>query len=483
MSEPQISVLRRRLTFPTMAAFGVGEVAYQVHSQGMNLLLLFFYQQVVGLSGTLTGVALMISMAVDAVTDPIIGGWSDRIKSRFGRRHPLILASSVPLAVSFVLLFSPPAEMSELGKFLWLSIFAVLVRFSVTLYYIPHMALGAEMAPDYNQRSTLFAYNGLIGAVTAACTHFLIYIFVFPTTEEFDPGTLNPAGYPTFAWVGAIVIIGALVFCVWGTRREIPHLRKVEDKTRLTLAEILGDMLSIFNNRNFFILFIASFLMAIHGAVQQVFEPYIVLHFWEFKTEEYGWLGLFMLSAFPIGFFLTPIMTRRLDKKYTLIVVTVIGVIAPNTLIGLRLLEVSWFPSNESDWVLFLFFATNYVAMIVAPIGGATIYSMFADIADEHDLKTSKRREGSVYAARAFASKALTGVGTFVGGVLLDVINFPQSAEAGTVSSTVIWQLGFVSGPAISAVALLGVGLFFYYDLGRDRHAEIIKSLARRDHP
>ena len=470
----------RKLPVSRMFSYGVGEVGYLVQEQGFNLLLLFYYQQIVGLPGTLTGIALMISMVVDAITDPIIGGWSDRLKNRFGRRHPFILASAIPLGVSFVLLFSPPGGLEDIGSFIWLTVFAVLVRFCMTLYYIPHMALGAEMADDYSQRSTLFAFSGLIGAITAATTHFSIYIFIFPTTEEFNPGTLDPAGYPRFAWIGAIIMIAALFYCVWGTRREIPYLKQTQSVSRLSPVTVLSDMVAIFKNRNFFILFLASFLMAIGAAVAQVFEPFMVLHFWEFKTEEYGWLGVFMLSAFPIAFVLTPIFTRIFDKKLTLIIVSAITIILPNAMIVFRLLDFPWFPGNDSEWILIMFFAVSYVTMMVGPIAGATIYSMFADIADEHELKESERREGSVYAARAFARKALTGVGTLIGGILLDVIKFPEQAQAGTVPDDIIWQLGFVSGPAVAVIALAGIGLFFYYDLNHKRHAEIRRELLTR---
>jgi GPH family glycoside/pentoside/hexuronide:cation symporter len=464
-----------------MIPYGVGEIGYIIQQQGLNLLLLFYYQQIIGLPGTLTGIALMISMIFDAITDPMIGGWSDRLKSRFGRRHPFILASAIPLGITFVLLFSPPDGMSEFGSFIWLTVFAVLVRFCLTLYYIPHMALGAEMAKDYNQRSTLFAFSGLIGAMTAALTHFAIYIFIFPTTEEFSPGTLDPAGYPRFAWIGAIIMVAALVYCVFGTRREIPFLKNTQSESKLSLKAVFADMIEIFKNRNFFILFIASFLLAIGAAVAEVFQPYMVLHFWGFDTEEYGWLGLFILASFPIAFLLTPVITRRFGKKLTLLIVSSIEIILPSIMIGLRLLDVSWFPTNESDTVLMMFFAIAILSTMVSPIAAATIYSMFADIADEHDLKKSKRREGSIYAARAFARKALTGVGTLIGGVMLDIIKFPAQAKAGTVPEDVIWQLGFVSGPAMAILGLAGVGLFLFYDLSQERHAEIGRQLAARD--
>ncbi|MEE9278925.1 MAG: MFS transporter [Myxococcota bacterium] len=116
-----------------------------------GVLLLFYYQQVVGVEAWLVGLAIAISVIMDAVTDPLIGTWSDRIRSRWGRRHPMLLASALPLAVTFVLLFAPPEGMSEIEGFLWLTTFGVLVRASYTFYSIPHLALGAEMAHDYYQ--------------------------------------------------------------------------------------------------------------------------------------------------------------------------------------------------------------------------------------------------------------------------------------------------------------------------------------------
>ena len=162
-----------------MVAYGMGDMAQSIKNQGFNILLLFYYQQLVGLPGTLTGLALGIALAFDAITDPVAGGVSDRIKGRFGRRHPMIAMAALPLAISFFFLFAPPAGVSDLTAFLWLTTFAILVRGSLTFYHIPHLALGAEMAPDYHQRSTLFGINSLVGTLTGAATTIVIYLFFF----------------------------------------------------------------------------------------------------------------------------------------------------------------------------------------------------------------------------------------------------------------------------------------------------------------
>ena len=79
----------------TKTAFGVGQIAEGVKNTAFSYFLLFFYHQVLGLSGTLTGLALFIATAFDALTDPLAGSFSDRFRHRFGRRHPFMYASAM----------------------------------------------------------------------------------------------------------------------------------------------------------------------------------------------------------------------------------------------------------------------------------------------------------------------------------------------------------------------------------------------------
>ena len=96
---------KRRLSIPAMAAFGAGELVQAVVTIGLYSMLLFYYQQVVGLSGTLTGLALGIALFFDGVTDPAVGSLSDRIQGRYGRRHPVMAGAAIPLAIAFFFLF------------------------------------------------------------------------------------------------------------------------------------------------------------------------------------------------------------------------------------------------------------------------------------------------------------------------------------------------------------------------------------------
>ncbi len=470
----------RRLSLGTMASFGLGQTAEGIKNAAFNTFVLFYYQQVVGVSGTLTGIALAIALCFDAVTDPLAGAISDKARTRWGRRHPFMLAAVVPLTISFYFLFNPPDGLSEFGSFIWLALFAVLVRGSLTFYHIPHLALGAEMAMDYNQRSTLFAFSTLFSLAAGALTGMLAYLLFFPTTPEYSPGLLNPDGYVGFSTTFAIAMALAIVGCVFGTRKEIPHLRQPITVVPFGLLRMVREVMEAFGNRSFRALFFGMLLGTMIISIEAVLSPFMGLHFWEFTTEQLALIPPVALVGMLLSLPLTPIVTRALDKKLALLVPAAIAIINGNILIVLRLLDVPWFPDNESVWMLPLVMMTTFVTATIAPVIFTSINSMFADIVDEHELDTGERREGIIYAARAFCLKATGAVGVMIGGLMLDLIAFPRGAPAGSVDPDTVWMLGFLQGPATSVFSLCGLLLYARYRLNRTRHAEILAELERR---
>ena len=135
-------------------------MAEGVKTCSFSAFLLFYYNQVLGLSGDLAGAAIALALIFDAVTDPIAGSVSDRWRGPRGRRHPFMYASAAPLGVSFFLLFAPWVRVDEVGQsglFAWMLLATILTRASMTLYHVPHMALGAELSEDYDERTLLVA--------------------------------------------------------------------------------------------------------------------------------------------------------------------------------------------------------------------------------------------------------------------------------------------------------------------------------------
>lgn len=183
---------------------GVGSIPDTFKNFAFNTFLLFFYNQVLGMSASLASVALGIAVVFDAITDPVIGSISDNLRSKMGRRHPLMYLSALPLAVSLFLVFVPPEFVKQAGDYAllaWLLVFAILTRTAMTLFLVPWTAMMAELSDDYTERTTIVTYRYFFGWVFGASFTVATYTFIFPSTEAFTPGHLNPDGYVTFAAV------------------------------------------------------------------------------------------------------------------------------------------------------------------------------------------------------------------------------------------------------------------------------------------
>ena len=135
-------MVRNSLTSKLMYASGT--LAFTVKDVAFGAFVLFYYTSVVGLSGSLTGAVLFIAMAWDAVTDPIVGSISDNLRSRWGRRHPLMAISGIPLAICLFALFNVPEGLDQWEIFTWMLVVCLLLRTFLTLFTVPYLALGAN---------------------------------------------------------------------------------------------------------------------------------------------------------------------------------------------------------------------------------------------------------------------------------------------------------------------------------------------------
>ncbi len=471
----------RKLPFLSKVGFGVGQAGEGLHTAGLNGFLILYYQQVLGLRADIAGIALLIAMIFDAAADPITGAISDRLRSRWGRRHPLMALAVLPLGASFIALFSPPAGLGQTGLFVWLTTFAVFERVSMSLYQIPHLALGAEMASDYNDRSTLFSFSSFFGWIAAIAAGFLALTFFFPETPQYRPGTLNPNAYTPFAIAFGVAMSTAILICVVGTKREIPHLPVPRVRPApLRPCPFLAEMLLVGRNRSFIMVFCGMLAGTLIININEILTPYMGLHFWELGTGRLRFLGLATAAGVPIALTVASLLPRRLDKRNTILVCLFTYVILANVPICLRLLGVSFFPANGESILLpiLLFFA--FTTGCTAPTILILLNSIFADICDEIELESGRRLEGLVFSFRSFILQCTSGVGNLVGGVLLQWIAFPTGAVAGSVPSDVLFKLGLIVGPIGGCCSLLGALFYLGYKLDRQRHAEIADTLKSR---
>jgi Na+/melibiose symporter-like transporter len=467
-----------RLSVPTMLAYGVGQLGESLRTVGYTTFLLFYYNQVVGLSGTLTSLALGISLIVDAISDPLVGVWSDRTTSRLGRRHPFMIAGMLPLGFLFFATFNPPS-LSDGGYFVWLLLSATLTRFAVSLYHVPHLALGAEIARDYSQRSTLYAINTVFLFLAMYGAQGLALRFFFPTTQAFNPGLLNPDAYRTFSIVFASVMVIAIGISIMGTLREVRFLPPTARLYGFSLKRTIADFRDVFRNRSFRALFFGMVLTMVALAAESVLKPYIDLHFWGLTTEQMSWRPLAVIAGALLAIMIAPRLNRSFDKKAVLIGAGAVSLTAIHLAILVKLTVPTLLPPNGTLSLLKVLLVQDLVMGLSSVLTYGAVYSMVADISDEHQLEVGERREGVLFASRAFAQQVVQSIGIAGAGLLLDIIDFPAAAKAGSVDQATLLRLGAI--PLCAAVLYLG-GLCCYsgYRIHRERHARIVTELEER---
>ena len=469
-----------RLDLATKLAFGVGQAAEGAKTAAFSLLLFFYYTQVLGLSGTLTGAGIFIALVFDAVTDPLVGSLSDGLHHRWGRRHPFMYASALPLALFFALVFSPPESLGPTGLFTWLTTFAVLSRGAMTLYHVPHLALGAELSTDYRERTLIVAYRTFLGVVGSALLIILGFMLFLQPTPEFPVGQLNPSAYPGLGRFFGLLMACAILLSALGTHNRIPHLpRAPADLEPFGAARFLREILEALSNPSFRAVFLALIWFYVARGVDAVLLVHMGTYFWELSTEQLRWLPVMSIMGVLVGTPVWAALRTKLEKRTAF----VIGIAWFSTIVMLPPLFkiLGWFPEQSSA----LYFPTILTAAFIGAlsVGGALMASgsMLADVADEHELRTSRRQEGIFFGALSFSSKASHGIGGLIAGIGLDLIRFPTTAAPGTVPEPTLVALGILYGPGVFAAALLSVWAASRYTINRSRHGEIQARLDERE--
>jgi len=214
------------LKLASKLSYGVGQLSDGVKQSAFTTFLFFYYNQVLGLPGSLAGLAALLALMVDAITDPMVGQMSDRFNSRWGRRHPFMLAGAIPFGLAMVALFSPPGGLGEMGLFCWMLGGAITVRLMLTLFFVPHLSLGAELVTDYHGRTSLIGYRVFFTYAGILITSVIGFSVFFPPSEAYSNGMLNRASYPNFGMFCGVLGTAAMLVSVYGTRKTIPSLSK-----------------------------------------------------------------------------------------------------------------------------------------------------------------------------------------------------------------------------------------------------------------
>ena len=462
-----------RLT--TKLYYGVGAAAYGIKDNGFSYFLLIYYNQVLGLPAAWVGAAIMATLIFDAISDPIVGYASDNLHSRWGRRHPFMYASVIPVSVSFYFLWNPP-ELGPKALLAYLLGMAVLVRTFITLYEIPSSSLVAELTDDYDERTSMLSYRfffGWWGGLTMAVVALSVLLV---ETDEYENGMFNLEGWHSYGLLTAGAISTAILVSAIGTHRHIPYLKKPPEKQAFSARRTARELKETLSNRPFLVLFVSAIFGAMAAGVSTSLNFYFSTYFWELSTQQMAILAIGPFASSAIALLAAPMLSRRLGKKRgALLIFGLAALGAPLPIVG-RLLDLM--PANGSPALVPTLLAFGVVEVGLIVTSSILISSMVADTVEDSELRTGRRSEGVFFAARSFIMKCVHGIGVMTATVLLTVIEFPVGAQPGMVDPGVTTRLGIIYAPSLLALNLIALSFIAAYRISRETHRRNLERLS-----
>ncbi|MGB0938910.1 MAG: MFS transporter, partial [Colwellia sp.] len=382
-----------KLTVMNKIFYGTGQMSQGVKDTAFQTFVVFYYSQVMGLPAALAGLAALIALVVDAVTDPLMGDISDNWFGKLGRRHPFMVAAVIPFPLSLYMLFTPPAGLEQQGLFLWLVCWSIVVRVMLTMFNVPHNALGAELSSDYEERTKIVSYRTLLGYIGGIALSVIALNSFFKASEQFPDGMLNAQGYSSLGALAAVIAFISMIICILGTKFAIPHLPKAkENQKKIDFSrsfKAFGEALKL---KPFRLIFIVQIITMVAGGAGATFMLYLGRYFFELSPGEISLLTLTIVVGLIPATLIAPILSKRIDKMPSLVSCILIATCFSFSPIIFRLVGI--FPENGSTLILPILFLTYVAGYSFFIAAGIIIGSMLADIADLHATKTGKRQEG-----------------------------------------------------------------------------------------
>lgn len=427
-------------------AYGLGDTASNIIFQTVMMFLLIFYTDVVGLSPALVGTLFLGVRLIDAVTDPLMGNFADKTRTRWGQFRPFLLWLAVPFGIISVLAFITP-DFSLNGKIIYASITYILLMLAYTAINIPYSALGGVLTTDPKERVSIQSYRfvcGMFGGLIVAA-------LTMPLVSYFGDGDAAKGYQLTMT---AMSIFGVILFllCFLGTKERVvqPPVSNSSFKSNLKI---------LWKNDQWRVLCIAA-LFLLTG---QVLRATLAVYYVKYYLSQEELITAFMTVGM-IGSILGCSLSNQLAKR----VCKIKAYIALQLIAACICIVSYWVGSADIVIAFVMFFLWSFFLQMATPL----LWAKIIDTVDYGYFKTGVKNNGMVFSSVVFFIKLGVAFGGAIAGWLLAYYGY-QADVVQTEETKHGLLLSFTIFPAIGSLIVAWV--MRSYTLTNEKIAEMNK--------
>jgi len=460
---------KKMVTMAQKLSLGFGDLGYSLIANTFSSYMLFFGNTVMGVSGTLMGVAIAIGTVWDAITDPIMGFVSDNSRNNFfGRRHLYILIGTIGMTIVNILLWSVPMSLSPVLKMVWFMLCIILLRTFTTMFQTPVAALSLDMSNDYNERANIQIVKSIFTILGILLPTLLIGVFQTDFVNdagELVDGRFNPQGYLNFGYLTSACCVLFGIFMVICTFSHVPRLRELAKKDKASPISIRSTKKMFINffgalkDKNFRGITI-GYMVSMVSASILIAVGFNVFTF-TFETTKFQ-MYMIMASLFIMTIAGQPFwmyISKKYDKRKAIILGQTISFVGCLLLLVMFIFRAPFIELiHKGTW--------NALVMcpplMLAGFGTGVLYSlpvaMIGDIVLIEKVRSGEDKTATYSGFLTFANKTGQAISNAVLGVMLDVIGFQEGST--TQTPQVAENLGWVM--CIGVIIAVGAGILIF---------------------
>lgn len=394
------------------AAYGLGAVGKDMVYALSASYIMYYYQDILGLSATFVGFILMIARVFDAANDPFMGVVVAKTNSRWGKFRPWLFTGTILNAFVLYALFAAPA-VSGKALMIYFAVMYILWGVTYTMMDIPFWSMIPAVTSTTKDRENL----SVVGRTSAGVGYALINVFTVMAVSKLGGG-IERTGFRLFALIIATLFVIFILFTCFTIREQ-----KEENMQTTSVKEMFK---ALFNNDQAIVTVVT--IVLINSALY--ITSNLLIYFFKYDIGGTTWKDAYTLFTSVGGISqilgmmaVYPILRSKLSNTIIFKLGLCLAIFGYAFLLALCLLGYSSVLTMLMVPGVMIFVANGILTVLT------TVF--LANTVDYGEVKTGHREESVIFSMQTFVVKAASGLAVFITGISLDLIGLTSKDGLG----------------------------------------------------